>query len=179
MVAEPDDATDLAAELYDELRRLAHARMKGQTPGHTLQTTGLVHEAWLKLGGGRDSRFRDREHFFRAAAQAMRSVLIDHARRKRADKRGGGRQRVPLDDIAAAYEAQSLDLLTLESALVTLESTDEELAEIARLRFFAGLTVPDVAATLGLSVPTIERRWRTARAFLRAELGEPDDGEGT
>lgn len=165
------DDQDLAAQLYTELRRLAHQRMREQPTGHTLQTTGLVHEAWLKLGSCDPARFQDRRHFFRAAAQAMRSVLVDHARRKFADKRGGGRERVPLDDLAAAYEASAIDVLTLEQAMQDLERDDPELAELARLRFFAGLTVAEIAEMHAVSVPAIERRWRTARAFLQAAIG--------
>ncbi len=167
--------TPWPTELYHELRRLAHRQMRGQPPGHTLQTTGLVHEAFLRLRAADPQAWNDRAHFLRSAAQAMRSVLVDHARARKTEKRGGDRGREPLDAaeldrVVAAYEASHLDVLALDEALDRLEADDPELAELARLRFFAGLTVPEVADVVGVSVPTVERRWRVARAALRALL---------
>lgn len=164
-------ASELVERLYDELHALARRRMRGQAAGHTLQTTAVVNEAFLRLNASEGERhFHDERHFFRAAALAMHSVLVDHARRKRAAKREGERERRELDGVVASYEAQSLDVLALDEVLQALDRLDPQLAEVARLRFFAGLTVPDVARVLEISVPTVERRWRTARAFLASRL---------
>jgi RNA polymerase sigma factor (TIGR02999 family) len=158
--------------VYAELRRIAERLMGGQRADHTLQPTALVHEAYLKLidreGGG---RWKDRRHFVRLAASAMRSVLVDHARGRAAVKRSGGeREPLPLDQLAGLLESGGVDLLSLDEALSRLEAQDAELARIVELRFFVGLTIDETAAALERSPATVERRWRVARMWLRSEL---------
>jgi RNA polymerase sigma factor (TIGR02999 family) len=157
-------AADLLPLVYDELRRLAAARMAAEAPGQTLQPTALVHEAYLRLVGGRP--FRDRHHFFRVAAEAMRRVLIDRARQKRRGKHGGGRRRVPLSEAEPAAEAASEELLELDEALGRLAAVDPVKAELVTLRYFAGLSEEDAAAALGISRATASRYWAYARAWL-------------
>jgi RNA polymerase sigma factor (TIGR02999 family) len=155
-------------QVYAELRRLAAAKMAGEPDGHTLDATALVHEAFLKLGG---ESFASRTAFVRAAAAAMRRLLIDHARAKRADKRGGEYTRVPLNE-AARWTHPPDRLLALHDALGRLAAEEPRKAELVELRFFAGLTTAEAAAALGVSVPTAERWWVYARAWLLADLGE-------
>jgi len=152
--------------VYDELRKLAAARMAAEAPGHTLDATALVHEAYLRLVG--DQHFDGRGHFFAAAAEAMRRILVESARRKGRLRHGGARQRVELADLPAA--APPDDLLDLDDALDRLAERDPVKAEVVKLRFFAGLTVPEVATALGISVATAERHWTFARTWLFAEL---------
>ncbi len=178
-----DAGNELLTIVHGELHRLAAGLMRGQAAQHTLQATALVHEAWIRLVGSNGSKaessqWNDRQHFFRTAAQAMRSVLVDHARKKATQKRDAGGERIPLDEVLLAYEAQSLDVLAVHDALSRLEDTDPELARLVELRFFAGLTIAESAEVLQVSTPTVERRWRTARALLQLELsGElPDEG---
>jgi RNA polymerase sigma-70 factor (ECF subfamily) len=175
MEAGDPEAADLLAPLvYDELRRLAGELMRRQPPGHTLQATALVNEAWLRLAGSDEARWRDHRHFFRVAAKAMRSVLVDHVRRRAALKRARSGERVPLDDVIESCERQSIDLLALEEALERLAGIDVELVRLVELRFFAGLSIPETARVLDVSEPTVERGWRTARAVLRMHLiGDP------
>src|SRR5439155_14513306 len=142
--------------VYDELRKLAAARMAAEAPGHTLDATALVHEAYLRLVG--DQAFANRGHFFAAAAEAMRHILVDHARAKLADKRGGGRRRVPLDEAHRVAETPD-GLLAVDDALTRFAALDPSKAEMVKLRFFAGLTTPEAAAVLGVSVATAERWW--------------------
>ncbi len=165
---EPGAAGRLLPLVYDELRRLAAAHLAGEKPGHTLDATALVHEAYLRLTGGQ--AFESRSHFLRAAAEAMRRILIDHARARAAEKRGGRRARVPLDE--AAKWAESPDhLLDLDDALARFAAEEPRKAELVVLRFFGGLSTPEAAAALGVSVPTAERWWAFARTWLYAELG--------
>ncbi|MCB9896639.1 MAG: sigma-70 family RNA polymerase sigma factor [Planctomycetes bacterium] len=178
-----DGDADAAAELfplvYDELHRLAARDMQRQPAGHTLQPTALVHEAFLKLVG-RTGGASDRAHFFRLAAQAMRSVLVDHARGRRRAKRGGDALRVTLDEplVAESSDARLPDLLDVDEALAELAAVDEPLVRIVELRFFAGLTAAEAADVLGVSSRTVERGWRTARAWLLARLSGGDaDGD--
>jgi RNA polymerase sigma factor (TIGR02999 family) len=153
--------------VYDELRRLAAAHLAGERPGHTLDATALVHEAYLRLAGHQS--YESRSHFLRAAAEAMRRILVDHARAKLAGKRGGGRRRVPLDD--GARWAESPDrLLDLDDALARFAAEEPRKAELVVLRFFGGMTIPEAADALGVSVPTAERWWAFARAWLYADL---------
>jgi RNA polymerase sigma factor (TIGR02999 family) len=161
-------AADLLPLVYDELRKLAAARIESESPGHTLVATALVHEAYLRLVG--DQAFESRNHFMRAAAEAMRRILVDHARARTADKRGGRRQRVPLDE-AARWTDSPDHLLTLEDALRRFAAEEPRKAELVVLRFFAGMTVPEAASALGVSVPTAERWWTFARTWLYAEIG--------
>ena len=149
-------AAELLPLVYGELRQLARARMAKTPPGQTLQPTALVHEAYLRLIGADDPGWNSRGHFFAAAGQAMRQILVDQARRKCSLKRGGGRQRLDVDDVEPAIESPSDDILALE--------------EVVNLRYFAGLTVEETAAALDISVTTVEREWRFARVRLYDEL---------
>ncbi|MHC4409469.1 MAG: ECF-type sigma factor, partial [Planctomycetota bacterium] len=149
------------------------ARMAALPPGQTLQATALVHEAYMKLVGDPQARFENRAHFFGAAARAMRNVLVDEYRAKSRVKRGGDRDRVPLD-VSLPDPGADVDLLALHEALERLEQQDAEKAEIVMLRYFAGLTVPEVAKTTGLSVATVERRWSFAKAWLLREVRKGD-----
>ena len=162
-------AAELLPLVYDELRQLAAARMAAEAPGHTLDATALVHEAYLRLTGGA-SRSRPRSHFFAAAAEAMRRILVDHARAGTADKRGGRRDRVPLDEAATLAPSRPDQLLALDEALDRFAAEEPRKAELVMLRFFGGLSIPEAADALGVSVPTAERWWAFARTWLYAEL---------
>ena len=165
---EPQAAQELLPLVYEELRRIAGSRLM---PGQTLQATALVHEAWLEVVGERDPGWDGRAHFFAAAAQAMREVLIDQARRRSALKRGGDRKREPLDpQMELKSELPFEDLLALDEALDELRKRDPGLERVVALRFFAGLTMSEVAETLGISMWQVEERWRFARAWLRRRL---------
>jgi RNA polymerase sigma factor (TIGR02999 family) len=165
-------ADELLPLVYDELRKLAAQKMSRETPGQTLQATALVHEAWLRLGGDRQPAWQNRAHFFAAAAEAMRRILIDNARRKKADRHGGQAERVDLDldslELAAGMEEDQL--LALHEALEHLAVHDAGKAELVKLRFFAGLTIEETAKVLGLSEPTAKRHWAYARAWLYREM---------
>lgn len=163
--------SELFEGLQQHLRRLARASLRRQGPGHTLQTTALVNEAWLRLLGAENVAFESREHFLAIAARAMRFVLVDHARKKGSDKRGGDRKRLPIEVALELYEQRSVDVLELNDALDALAEQNERRAKIVELRFFGGLTVADTAKVLGVSEATVERDWRMARLFLLAELG--------
>ena len=164
-------AEALLPRVYDELRALARRAMADERAGHTLQATALVHEAWVRLAGG--DAAADRSAFLRVAARAMRQVLIDHARRRGALKRGGGAANEGLDAVLVEVEAHSPDVLALESALERLGAVDASLAQLVELRFFAGLTIEETARVLETSHATVERRWAMARMYLRRELGGP------
>lgn len=165
-------AAELLPLVYDELRKLAAAKMDAEAPGHTLDATALVHEAYLRLTGAQS--FESKSHFMRAAAEAMRRILVDHARARTAEKRGGRRQRVPLDEAVRWTESPD-HLLALEDALTRFAAEEPRKAELVVLRFFAGMTIPDAAQALGVSVPTAERWWAFARTWLYADL----DGENS
>jgi RNA polymerase sigma factor (TIGR02999 family) len=156
--------------VYDDLRKLAAARMAAEVPGHTLDATALVHEAYVRLVG--DNRFIDRSHFFKVAAEAMRQILIDHARQKRRIRHGGDRERVPLSDVEAAAEVRAEELLALDEALNRLATIDPVKAELVKLRYFAGLSEEEAAGTLGISRATASRYWTYARAWLINALDE-------
>jgi RNA polymerase sigma factor (TIGR02999 family) len=158
----PQLAAQLVPLVYDQLRRLAAGKLAHEPDGHTLDATALVHEAYLKLGG--EQSFSTKSAFLRAAAEAMRRVLVDHARAKRADKRGGDRKRVDLPDVAMRLDDS--DLLALDEALAELATVDREAADLVQLRYFAGLTIPQAAETLGISARTADRIWVYARAWL-------------
>jgi len=162
---------ELLPLVYEELRALARARMRHEPPGHTLQATSLVHEAYLRLIGS-DAEWKGRAHFFGAAALAMRRILVEAARRKRRARHGGEVERVELDDAELAIEPPQGDLLELEAALQRLEAQDPRKGRIVNLRLFAGLTNEETAQLLEVSVGTVEREWRFVRAWLRTELGE-------
>ena len=168
---DPSAAADLLPLVYDELRKLALARMAHEKPGQTLQATALVHEAYLRLTDAEHAQHWDsRRHFFSAAAEAMRRILIESARRRDRIKRGGNVDRVPLEDVAIACAVNQEDLLALDDALRKLGAEDPASAELVRLRFFAGLKHEEAAAVLGISAVTAKRTWRYARAWLHREM---------
>jgi RNA polymerase sigma factor (TIGR02999 family) len=169
---EPQAAEQLLALVYEELRRLAAQKMAREAPGQTLQATALVHEAWLRLGGDQQPEWQNRAHFFAAAAEAMRRILIDTARRKKFQRHGGGAQRVNLDALDLAAKMDDEQLLALHEALDRLAAEDPEKAELVKLRFFAGLTLPQAAKVLGISEPTAKRRWAYSRAWLYRAIKE-------
>ncbi len=166
---EPHAAEQLLPLVYDELRELAARRMAREAPGQTLQATALVHEAYLRLAGGAECPWNSRGHFFAAAAEAMRRILVEAARRKGRVRHGGEHRRVDLDDIPAEQPAE--DLLAIDEALTRLARLDPVRAELVKLRFFAGLTMPEAAAALGVSLATAERYWTFARTWLYTQLG--------
>lgn len=161
---------ELQTVLYTELRTHAHDLMRRQRPGATLQATALVHEAWMKLVRHPDAAWCDRNHFVRSAARAMRQVLVDQSRARKARKRPGDRARLEFDDALAIYEDRSTDLVELNAALERLADFDEQLARLVDLRFFAGLSIAETAEALGVSHATVERGWRTARTWLKSQL---------
>jgi RNA polymerase sigma factor (TIGR02999 family) len=164
-------AADLLPLVYDELRKLAAARMAAESPEHTLQPTALVHEAYLRLvGRGDANRWDNRGHFFAAAAEAMRRILVEAARRKRRAKHGGERQRMALDATQIAAPDARHDLLALDAALTRLEAEDPQAAKLVELRHFTGLSVAEAALALGISPRTADRIWAFARAWLHREL---------
>jgi RNA polymerase sigma factor (TIGR02999 family) len=163
-------AADLLPLVYDELRKLAAARLAAEPVGHTLQPTALVHEAYLRLVGPADAdRWDHRGHFFGAAAEAMRRILVEAARRKGAQKRGGDRDRVTIDFEPAVPEAEE-DLVALDEALDEFAKAEPQVAELVKLRYFAGLTIPETAAVLGVSPRTADSWWAYARAWLLAKM---------
>ena len=168
-------AESLLNLVYDELRRLAAYKLAQEAPGQTLQPTALVHEAWLKLVGGEARKFENRTHFFAAAAEAMRRILVESARRRQALRRGGDWQQVDLDMIEPAAPRLSEDVLALNDALEKLEQKDREKAELVKLRYFAGLTMEQAAEALGISPATAHRYWSYARAWLHREIVGVDD----
>jgi len=168
---DPKATEELLPLVYEELRKLAAARMANEAPGQTLQPTALVHEAWLRLvGNDGQAQFANRAHFFAAAAEAMRRILIDNARRKRAARHGGGQERLDVQEIEIAAAAKEDELLAVHDALERLAAEDKQLAELVKLRFFVGLTNKESAGILGVSEPTIERWWAFARAWLYREI---------
>jgi RNA polymerase sigma factor (TIGR02999 family) len=158
--------------VYDELRRVARARLREEQPGHTLQATALVHEAYLRLVGSRPPAPQNRTHLFAVAARLMREILVDHARRKAARKRGGTPTLIELDESVAAPEIGTLDLLALDEALTELHALDERLCSVVELKFFAGLNIDETAQALRVSTATVERDWTVAKAWLHQRLSE-------
>lgn len=171
---EPRSPEHLSTVLYDELRELAQREMAGERPDHTLQPTALAHEAWLRLERNRDATFENRAHFFGAAAIAIRRILVEHARRRARLKRGGGAARVDLAAIDPAGPVPDEALLELDRALERLAVFAPDHARIVELRFFAGMALPEIARMKGVSVSTVQREWRLARAWLKTELEEGD-----
>jgi RNA polymerase sigma factor (TIGR02999 family) len=159
---------ELLPLVYAELRRLAAHKMASENPGQTLQPTALVHEAWLKLGENR--QWRNRNHFFAAAAEAMRRILTDNARRKLRVRHGGGQQRVDLNDCATAADSEADHILAISEALEKFAKIDPQRAELVKLRYFIGLTFAQAAEVLGISEPTAKRYWSFARAWLYEEM---------
>jgi RNA polymerase sigma factor (TIGR02999 family) len=168
-----DAARNLLPLVYDELRKLAAARMNAEREDHTLQATALVHEAYLRLVGGRELNWVNRAHFFSAAAEAMRRILIEHARAKLGPRRSGGRGKLPIDVVDLARMDDPEQILSLDEAISRLESEDAFAARVVQLRFYAGLTVEETAKALESSVSTVKREWAFARAFLFRILNEP------
>ena len=169
------DGDEHAAErlldvVYAELRMLASAKLAQEAPGHTLQPTALVHEAWLRLVGDERRDWKSRRYFFGACAEAMRRILVESARKKARLKRGGDRERVELEDVPTEEPLATIDLLALDEALAKLAQEDAVKAELVKLRFFAGLTLDQVARTLEISPATADRHWAYARAFLYHEI---------
>jgi len=170
---DPSAAEQLLPLVYDELRKLAAARLAQETPGQTLQATALVHEAYLRLlGDGAGAQWDGRGHFFAAAAEAMRRILVENARRKKRLRHGGALEQVPLEgnEPAAAPPVGAVDLLALNEALDRLEAASPRRARLVKLRYFAGLTLPEVAEMLGISQSTAEADWTYAKAWLKREM---------
>jgi RNA polymerase sigma factor (TIGR02999 family) len=164
-------SNELLSVIYENLRGIAAQRMAGERPGHTLQATALVHEAYIRLLGKPDAQWTGRGHFFRAAAEAMRKILIDYARARNADKRGGGKAALQISGVAdLAPEADPSGFLALDDAILRLEKVDAQAAAVVRLRFFAGLNEQAVAEALEISERTVRREWAFARGWLRDAL---------
>jgi RNA polymerase sigma-70 factor (ECF subfamily) len=156
--------------VYDELRQMAHRYMSPERPGHTLQTTALVSEAYLRLVDQKRVHWQNRAHFFAVAAQAMRRILIDYARKQRYAKRGGGAPKISLEEAAVMSQERAADLVALDQALITLASLDPQQSRVVELRFFGGLTIEETAEVLRLSVDMVKREWATAKAWLSREM---------
>jgi RNA polymerase sigma factor (TIGR02999 family) len=168
--ADRQAADELLPLVYDELRKLAAAKMAGELPGQTLQPTALVHEAFLRLVGSENQKWNGRAHFFGAAAEAMRRILIENARRKRAARHGGGQARLDINDIEVAAAAKDDELLAVSDALEKFATRDKLKAELVKLRYFVGLTTEEAAEVVGISVPTADRWWNFSRAWLFEEI---------
>ena len=158
--------------VYEELRQQAARYLRRERPGHTMQTTALINEAYLRLIDAKEVRWQGRAHFFAIAATLMRRILVDHARQRNAAKRGGAPVHVTLDRIAATANQSNVDVLAIDQALTKLAAIDRQQAQIVELRFFSGLNVEETAAALGVSPRTVKRDWSVARAWLRREIGE-------
>jgi RNA polymerase sigma factor (TIGR02999 family) len=165
---EPKAAEELLPLVYEELRRLAHQKMASQPPRQTIQATALVHEAFIKLAGDQHRRWHGRRHFYATAAEAMRQILIDRARKKRRQRHGGDQERVDLDeaDIAAPASSDDDTLLALDEAIAELEARDPQKAQIVKLKFFVGLTEQEIAEQLGITERTVKRHWAYSKAWL-------------
>jgi RNA polymerase sigma factor (TIGR02999 family) len=173
---EPRAAEQLLPLLYDELRRLAARKLAREKPGQTLDATALVHEAYLRLvGEDAEKSWHGRRHFFAAAAEAMRRILVEQARRKGRRKRGGERRRLDVLEDVATTEGPGIEILAVNEALTRLTEIDSGKADLVKLRYFAGMTLPEAAEILGISTPTAERLWRYARAWLSRELGREEE----
>ncbi len=160
----------LFESVYNELRRLAKDHLRDERPNHTLQATALVHEAYLRLVGGQQIEWQNRAQFFSIAAQVMRHILVDHARKYAAGKRGGGERKLSLDEAISFAEERDINLIALDDVLKTLASLDEEQSKIVELRFFGGLSIKEIAETLQISETTVSRKWSTAKLWLHNEL---------
>lgn len=171
-----DALNELFPRVYDQLRRIARNRMRGERSDHTLCTTGLVHEAYMELVDLSRVDWQDRRHFFAVAARVMRNVLVDYAVKKNAEKRGGDRDRVPLAEGDAVTEVVLEDVVAVHQALERLEAVDERQARVVECRFFGGLTIDETSHALGISSSTVGRDWRMARAWLNRELSNGEGG---
>jgi len=163
-------ANELLSLVYEELRRVAATKMAQEAPGQTLQATALVHEAWLRLTGDKRRHWNDRTHFFAAAAEAMRLILVDNARRKRAQRHGGGRRRVEMPELGSAVVESDDKVLVVDEALEKFAVLDAEKANLVKLRYFVGMTLEEAAEALGISERTAKRYWAFARAWLHEEI---------
>jgi RNA polymerase sigma factor (TIGR02999 family) len=173
---DPHAAQELLPLVYEELRKLAAARLAQEKPGQTLQATALVHEAYLRLLGGTQAQhWNSRGHFFGAAAEAMRRILIGQARRKASLKAGGQRERIDMSCAEPEIQGPHLDLIALDEALEQLTTHDARAAALVKLRFFAGLTMPEAAQALGVSIATVENDWAYAKSWLRLQMSDFDD----
>jgi RNA polymerase sigma factor (TIGR02999 family) len=172
---DPLAAKQLLPLVYDELRKLAAQKLVQEKPGQTLQATALVHDAYIRLvDNEKAQRWNSRGHFFAAAAEAMRRILVEQARKKKSRKHGGGLERLPLDDVEIGEPEPAVDLLAVNDALEKFERLDKAGADLVKLRYYAGLTLPQAADALGISSSTADRQWTYARAWLHAELREDD-----
>ena len=165
---------ELTPLVYDELRRLAHRHMEGQRPGHTLQTTALVNEAYLRLADQTNRRWQNRAHFFAVAARAMRQILVSYARTQQAQKRGGGALKVELDEAALISRAESKEIVDLHEALERLATLDSRKAQVVELKYFGGLNYEEMAEVLKISRVTVRRDWEFAKVWLYTELHNGD-----
>ena len=161
--------------VYPELRRLAKRHMNREDPAHTLQTSALINEAYLKLVDQQDVEWQNRAHFFAVAAQVMRHILVDHARTRNYAKRGGGAPKLPLDEAAALTEQRAGELIALDDALRELAALDERKSQIIELRFFGGLSLEETAQVIKISPSTVQREWRAAKAWLHHTMSKPDE----
>jgi RNA polymerase sigma factor (TIGR02999 family) len=168
---DPQAARELLPLVYGELRRLAAAKLSGEVASHTLQPTALVHEAWLKLSGSEERNWNGRQHFFAAAAEAMRHILVDRARRRLAVKRGAGETPLNADDLDIFAPAPDDQLLAVNEAIEKFAAVDQRKAELVKLRYFVGMSFEEAAEALGIAVPTAKQWWTYARAWLRVEIG--------
>ena len=161
---------ELTPLIYQELKRMAGSQLRRERPGHTLQATALVHEAYLKLVDQRQVTWQNRAHFFGVASQIMRRVLMDYAKSQKREKRGGGAHKTSLDEALVVAEDRASDLIQIDEALARLEELDPRQAKVVELRFFGGLSVEETAEAMGISAPTVKREWAMARAWLHREL---------
>jgi RNA polymerase sigma factor (TIGR02999 family) len=170
---------ELLAMVYGELRKLAAIKMASEAPGHTLQPTALVHEAWLRLTANQERQWNDRTHFFAAAAEAMRRILVDNARRKRTERHGGNHQRVDMPNFAIASAPNDDQLIAVSDAVEKFAALDPQKAELVKLRYFVGMTIEEAAAVIGISEGTAKRHWAYARAWLADEIKAQQGRQGT
>jgi len=170
MSKDKEELDKMMPAIYDELRRQAARYLRQERPGHTLQTTALIHEAYVRLVDQRNVQWQNRAHFFGIAAQMMRRILVDHARTKKRAKRGGSDIKVSLDDAAVAVKGPDQDVVAVEEVLSRLSKTDEQQSRVVELRFFSGLTVEETAEVMGISPATVKRDWSMAKAWLHREL---------
>jgi len=170
MPKDKESLDKLMPVVYDELRRQAARYLRREQPGHTLQTTALIHEAYVRLVDQHNVQWQNRAHFFGIAAQMMRRILVDHARTKKRAKRGGSDIKISLDDATVMVKGQDLDVVAVDEALTRLAKIDEQQSRVVELRFFSGLTVEETAEVMGISPATVKRDWSMAKAWLHREL---------
>jgi RNA polymerase sigma factor (TIGR02999 family) len=163
-------ANELLSVVYEELRQIAAVKMASEAPGQTLQATALVHEAWLRLSNDKNRKWNDRTHFFATAAEVMRRILVDNARRKRAERHGGTLEKVAMPEIACAVAGNEDQVLAVHEALEKFAAQDKQKAELVKLRYFVGMTIEEAAEALGISTGTAKRHWAYARAWLAQEI---------